>query len=91
MGPPWYAGRESLSAWDRYRTPYVKASVFDQLQDLGTGSQPAVALTTFFMESDRQAAPATGFQAYVAKPITLPVWRRPWPRSAGAALSSTTN
>lgn len=32
---------------------------------------PAVALTAFAMESDRQAALAAGFQRYVTKPISL--------------------
>ena len=34
-------------------------------------SLPAVALTAFAMESDRQAALAAGFQRYVTKPISL--------------------
>ncbi|MGJ7523928.1 ATP-binding protein [Variovorax sp. LT1P1] len=41
-------------------------------EDFSSLSLPAVALTAFVMESDRQAALAAGFQAYLTKPITLP-------------------
>ncbi|WP_157991660.1 ATP-binding protein [Caldimonas tepidiphila] len=42
-----------------------------QLPGCGKHELPAVALTAFAMESDRQAGLAAGFQSYVAKPISL--------------------
>jgi signal transduction histidine kinase/ActR/RegA family two-component response regulator len=40
-------------------------------ESMAAEALPAVALSAFAMETDRQAALAAGFQAYVTKPITL--------------------